>query len=210
MEADASLAVLRQRAAALQNVRGEATLKLTDAKGQTVSLDAAFVLDPPGRCRLRAWKFGQAVFDLTLDGERAWAYLPRDEAKPAAPGLRQAVGRWLTLLGGGEHAFDGDARTVGNTIVIRRTEPDTTTLEIIIDRPTLTPRTYRVRSDDNVERFRLELSDYRVANDGQLWPMTIRAVSATGTVEVLSRDVEMNTDIDAGAFKPPARAEALP
>ncbi|MDB5324499.1 MAG: hypothetical protein JWM57_68, partial [Phycisphaerales bacterium] len=112
-----SLAVVRTRLANVKSVRGEADMTLTDPKGQTVHLDGAYLLAAPSRARLRAWKLGQAVFDLTIREDGAWAYLPREEARPAAPGLRQSMGRWLGLLGGGDF-FIGDAELHGDTLTL--------------------------------------------------------------------------------------------
>ena len=209
LDTDAALATLRERTAALKNVRGEATIKLTNAKGESVNLDGAFVLAKPERARLRAWKFGQAVFDLTIDGEKAWAYLPREEAKPAVPGLRQSLGRWLALLSDGDGLFEGQAVERGGEIRVARPEGDGVVC-CAIDAATLTPRQYTLIDGRGQRRFRLVLSEYRPAADGQVWPSMLFAESETGTVEVRMRDVETNTDIDPAAFKPPARAEALP
>ena len=209
IDASASLAVIRTRLANVKTVRGEADMTLTDPKGQSVHLDGAYLLAAPSRARLRAWKLGQAVFDLTIREDGAWAYLPREEAKPAAPGLRQSMGRWLGLLGGGDF-FVGDAEVNADTLVLTRPEGDGLTLRCTVDRPTLTPRQYELFDKAGKSRFTLTLADYRNAGADQVWPMTITAKSEGGTVEIRTRDVEVNAELPEAAFQPPRRAEKLP
>lgn len=209
MDAAPSLAAVRERINGLKTVQGEATITLTKPYGDAVRLDGAYLLAPPGSARLRAWKLGTAVFDLTLRGGQAWAYVPRDEARPAAPNLRQSLGRWLTLIGDGE-LFTGEAEVIGDTIRLARPEGDGLTLRCEIDRPTLTPRRYTLVDSDGVERFSLTLADYRPATGGQVWPWSISAISASGVVDIRTSAVEVNSELPASAFTPPARAEALP
>jgi outer membrane lipoprotein-sorting protein len=204
-----SLAILRTRMADIKAVRGEATLTLTDPKGQTIHLDGAYLLAPPNRARLRAWKLGTAVFDLTIREDGAWAYLPREEAKPAAPNLRKSLNQWLDLLAGGEF-FAGDAEIKGNTLILTRPQPGDMTLRCTVDRPTLTPRLYELFDPQGVKRFTLTMSDYRPAGENQVWPMKIVAESEGGTIQLDTRDVEVNGELPAATFRPPSRAEKLP
>lgn len=201
-----SLAVVRTRLANVKTVRGEADMTLTDPKGQTVHLDGAYLLAVPSRARLRAWKLGQAVFDLTIREDGAWAYLPREEA---APNLRQSMGRWLGLLGGGDF-FVGDAEVTSDTLVLTRPEGDGLTLRCTVDRPTLTPRQYELFDTTGKSRFTLTLSDYRNSGTDQVWPMRITAKSEGGTVDIRTRDVEVNAELPEAAFRPPSRAVKLP
>ena len=208
--ADTARTILRTRLKNLRTVRGEATITLTDAKSQTVRLDAAYALQPPGRARLRAWKFGQAVFDLTLRDGDAWAYLPRDEAKPAAPDLRRSLGRWLELIADDAIFREPVGLEDGRNLYVSSKQPDGTTIECRIDRATVTPREYKLYDDHGVQRFTLTLADYRLYADDQVWPTTIVAKSEQGTFEVHAKDVEVNADLPDVTFKPPSRADKLP
>src|SRR5438105_2819264 len=78
MPPDQALKLLADRAHVIHAVTAQGTITLTRAKGDTVRLDAAVVLDPPTRARLRAWKFGHAVFDMTLTPEGLWLVAPDD------------------------------------------------------------------------------------------------------------------------------------
>ena len=209
-DADTARTILRTRLKNLRTVRGEATITLTDAKGQTVRLDAAYALQPPGRAHLRAWKFGQAVFDLTLRDGEAWAYLPREETKPAAPNLRRSLGRWLELIADDAVFRDPIESADNRNVYVSSTQPDGTHVDCRIDRATVTPRQYTLCDDKGVERFSLALSDYRQYADDQVWPTTIIARSAQGTFEVHAAEVEVNVELPEATFKPPSRAEKLP
>src|SRR4051812_47947752 len=74
----AAVATLARRAESIRSVRGTATITLTSATNQHVTLDAAIVADnDPAvpntlRLRIRTWKFGQAIFDLTAKPDGVW------------------------------------------------------------------------------------------------------------------------------------------
>ena len=59
------------------------------------------VAELPERLRIRAWKLGQPVFDLTLDGKEAWIFVPdrsrRDKILPAGASAVQ-IARGLSVL----------------------------------------------------------------------------------------------------------------
>ena len=207
---DTALTIIHTRLARFRSVRGEATMVLTDAKRQSIRLNAAFALRTPADVRLRAWKFGQAVFDLTLRDDEAWAYFPRDQAKPAAANLRRSLGEWLRLMTDNTlFASDVDAADFRHVFVQRR-QPDGTSVRCMIDRATCTPREYTLFDADGVQRFTLTLSDYRSYADNQVWPTTIVARSEQGVFEIHGTDIEVNTDLPDALFKPPSRAEKLP
>ena len=79
----AALRMLAERSASVRSVSAQAGLTLTRADGQSVNLDGAVVMAPPGRVRLRAWKFNQAIFDLTLTPDGLWVLTPDDPARRA-------------------------------------------------------------------------------------------------------------------------------
>jgi outer membrane lipoprotein-sorting protein len=210
-DAATSLQILRDRTAKIQNISGEAVIKLTDPKGESVHLDGAFVFQPPGRARLRAWKIGQPVFDLTILEDSIWALASRKEATPAMRGAGDTVKLWLRLLMN-DFGPDSKATIDDKTItVIRREEHNAgwSSVRAEIDRTTLITRRFIFETEKG-EQFNLELSDYRVISDDIVWPFAITATSSTGIIKMTSGNVEVNGQIPSTAFKPPTKAEKLP
>jgi outer membrane lipoprotein-sorting protein len=209
-----SLRVLAERAHAVRTVSGEGLLTLTRPDGESVRLDAVTVSAPPDKVRLRAWKFGQAVFDLTLNDTGVYLITPEDSShkqqiQSAGVSAAQLARTWSLLSGG---YFDGPGLTVsstGNDDLRLRRQVDGQTVLCDVDRPTLTPRRYTLVDPQGRKRFTLTLDRYTLIN-GIPWPRRTTAVSDTGTIVVDLRSVDLNTDLPPGAFKPPRRAEKLP
>jgi outer membrane lipoprotein-sorting protein len=203
-----SLNVMRKRSSKIKDISGEGAITLTDPKGQSVRLDAAFVFAPPDRARVRAWKFGQAVLDLTVIPEATFLFLPRkdghaDQLRSASGDTGKAVREWLRLLSRGVDDTD-DVRESGPQLIVKSPK----SLVEYIDRKTLTPRRYVSLDTAGHERFSLTLDQYRTVGD-TVWPMRIEANSPSGLVRIDMRDIELNNAPDT-AFKPPSRAERLP
>ncbi len=213
--------LMAEHAAELQSVQSEARMILTAADGNSVTLDGAIVAAPPDRFRLRAWKLGHAVLDLTLTPEGVWlkADENREKGTGAAAGLGSIsaggiVGPWSLLTGGLfdqpcvsrpaqiEIADDG-----GSTFIFRRFADRTgaTSITCEIDRRTLTTRRCAVLDESGVERAVLTLGDYRNFG-GIVFPARIDASGADGTVLILLDDPEFNTPLPPNAFVPPAGA----
>ena len=57
------ITAMRDRSRAVRTVSASGIITLTRAGGESVRLDGAIAMQPPDRARLRAWKFGRAVFD---------------------------------------------------------------------------------------------------------------------------------------------------
>jgi outer membrane lipoprotein-sorting protein len=212
MDPAASLATMRDRANGVRDISGQGAVTLTDARGGSVRLDAAFVFAPPDRARVRTYKFGQAVLDLTVTPNELWLFVPRkderaDQLRAAAGSTGRAVRQWLELLAGGDAAAGGEAEVVGDRIVVMQSQDGLTTRSEI-DRATLTARKFMIIDSTGKQQFTLTLTNYRQVGPA-VWPSKIRAVSPTGTIDIESRDVEANVAPPA-AFTPPARAERLP
>jgi len=213
MDAQHSLDVIRQRSAQVRDISGEGTIVLTDAKGQSIRFDAAFVMAPPDRARVRAWKFGQAVLDLTLVPEGTWIYLPRGEdehaeqLRSASRSATRAVRQWLRLLGDQVDAPGARGRIDGSHLIVTRSMDDGMTLTTTMNRDTLTARRHVLADSSGRERFMLTLDRYEVLGP-TVWPRRVEARSETGTITVELRDVELN-DAPGNAFKPPSRAQRV-
>ena len=192
-----------------KSVQAQATIELTDAKRQTVQLDAALLLSAPDRVRLRAWKFGTAVFDLTVQGQRAWAFIPRDEARPAVAPARKSIVQWFALLEGDLAAPNSRLSQSADALTIE-TPSDDGALRSTIDRRTLTVVRYEYVDSANKVRFTLQLADYHAQPDGSPWPMSIVAKSDQGIVAIRFSDVTLNEALPPDLLNPPSRAVVLP
>jgi outer membrane lipoprotein-sorting protein len=209
-----SLEIIRARSNGVRDVAGEGTITLTDPNGRSVRLDAAFVLAPPDRARVRAWKFGQAVLDLTMVRHETWVFSQRsdegaDRLRSSIADAQIALREWVRML---SSSFDehGTARELGAEISVTSHAKLGGSMIAFIDRRTLTPRQYVLRDENDREHFTLTLDRYRAIGDGNVvWPMRIKAKSRTGTIRIDLRDVELNV-APPNAFKPPARAGRLP
>jgi hypothetical protein len=206
-----ALHVLDERARAVKSVSARSVLTLTRPDGQTVRLDGAVVMAPPDRLRLRAWKFNQAVFDLTLTPDGLWVVTPDDPSRrqkvlPASLSAAQLGREWALLSG----SFFGDpgltVRDAGDRLVVSRSLDDGRTVMCDVDRGTLTPRRYRMFDPAGRARFTLTLGDYGVFN-GIAWPTRLDARSGEGRIGIRLDDVELNGELAPNAFKPPRRAE---
>ena len=213
----ASLQIIRDRWSQRESISGSGAITLDDAKaGGAARLDAAFVFAPPDRARVRAWKFGQAVLDLTVTGEATWLYVPRGGGDDRAAQLRaasadagRAVRDWLGLLFGELDAPGASVTASASKLLVTRPARDgALRLVCTIDRATLTPRRYELIDPlTGQRRFDLTLAQYRQAGP-TVWPMQIVATSESGRIIVEMRDVRID-DAPPDAFRPPARAERL-
>jgi len=209
-----ALKVLRDRARAIHTISAQGLITLTRGDGNTVALDAVVVMQPPDRARLRAWKFGQAVFDMTLTPDGLWIIVPkndehRQEILAAGSSTARLTRQWLQLMTG---SFDGPRLSIrrnGGTLVLSEPNDYGATMICEIDRKTLTPRRYVMKDPGGIDRFSLVLGNYAEFG-GIVWPRKVQAVSESGRILVELRDVEINSDLPPGAFHPPARAEKLP
>jgi outer membrane lipoprotein-sorting protein len=198
----------------VHSLTGEGLITLTRPDGESVRLDAAMAMQPPERARMRAWKFGRAVFDLTVTPQGVWAVIPDDPKRKeqmtsAGVSAAKLAKTWSVLSGG---FFDGaglKAETRGSMLIVRRETPDEPVVICEVDRATLTPRRYSMLDDRGVTRFTLSLAQYRQFGS-VVWPTRLTAVSDSGTVEIELRDVEINPELEPAAFVPPKRAEKLP
>ena len=204
-----SLDRIAERGRSVEDVTGKGTLTLADGDGGSVRLDVVYVLSPPGRARVRAWKFTRAVFDLTLRDGEVWLYAPR--AQGAEDGLArfgEAVAAWLALLGGDLRGPGTTAEVDGDRLIVRRPMPGGLTLRGAIDRDTLTPRRYEGVDEEGRVRFRLRLGGYRPLGE-TVWPEVIEASSGGGTVRVEARQLDADV-APPTAFDPPRRARRIP
>jgi hypothetical protein len=213
MSDDEALATIADRQASVRTITAQCDLDLIDAQGQQVRLEGALAAQPPERLRLRAWKFGQAVFDLTLADGKVWVLVPEEgptagrmdvEKMPA-----RQVGDALRLLG---PEYFRAARPIGgdkNTLIVQGAPLDQREVRCEIDRKSLTPRRYVVAGGSNPSNSELKLDDYTMAG-GLPWPRRMRLRSPSGDVLIRIHELEINGEVQPGAFRPPSRARVLP
>jgi outer membrane lipoprotein-sorting protein len=207
-----ALHILRDRADAVKTVTATGDITLSRRSGDSVRLDLAMVAQNPGHLRLRAWKLGRAVFDLTLTPEGLWLLTPDDPSlkqKARSGGLdaAQLARSWATFSGA---LFDRADLTLhrGDRALEVTAPSDDATIFCHVDNRTLTPRQYEVKDPSGVTRFTLRLSGYRTV-DGIPYATRYDATSDSGTIRIDLRDVELNTDLAPAAFTPPRRAEKV-
>jgi hypothetical protein len=217
MSDEQSLQTIASRAEKTKTVTAEGLITLRDPDGQTVRLDAAIVMRPPEELRLRAWKFSQAVFDLTLTPQGAWLIAPQDpqrraQVQTAGVGAAKLARTWAILAGG----FFSDPRvkvkvmrSTNDRLLVEKEQDDGTNIFCAIDRATLTPRVYRLVDPNGTTRFELTLDHYAQFDD-IVWPTRVSAKSDRGEILINLKTVEINGEIPDRAFVPPRRAEKLP
>ena len=213
-DAASSVKLIAQHAKQVHSLTGEGLITLKRPDGESVRLDAAMAMQPPERARIRAWKFGRGVFDLTVTPQGVWAVIPEDPKRKeqitsAGVSAAKLAKTWSVLSGGFFESSGLTAENRGSKLMVRRETPGEAMVVCEVDRPTLTPRKYSMLDDKGVTRFTLSLEQYRQFGP-VVWPTKLTAVSESGAVEIELRDVEINPELEAAAFVAPRRAEKLP
>jgi outer membrane lipoprotein-sorting protein len=243
----AAVQTLSQRAQSIHSVRATGTLVLTSADNQHVTLDAAIVAQIPLRAsggggrvfetgggesaatgedrtavslRIRTWKFGQAIFDLTAKPEGIW--IASDSGRDAEPKsddrLRslkpETISQAWNLFFGDFFSRPGLTYidTPGRTFSLERHD-NGTTIDCDVDRATLTARQYRITDDHGRVRQTLTLARYQELGEPPTttpWPMLIIANGDEGQVQVRFDEVEVNPELEEAVFTPPKRAVKQP
>jgi outer membrane lipoprotein-sorting protein len=216
----AAITELARRAQSIHAIRATATLVLISADNQHVTLDAAIVAEnapstsAPNclRLRIRTWKFGQAIFDLTAKPDGIWLAAdtgggpPTNQDRLRSLKPEQIAQAWNLFFG---DYFSRPGLAVGlshenRTLTVQRKGTDAK-VRCIIDMDTLTPREYSIRDLDGHVHQTLTLSRYKLI-DNTAWPMQVIARGDQGVIEVRFDDVEINPDLEDAVFTPPQRA----
>jgi hypothetical protein len=201
MSYDDARPILRGHMPETLTVQGQLTL--SEPK-QSIQLDAAMVIRQPSEMRLRAWKFGQAVFDLTVRPDGVYAYSGRKEVDPES--LKRIAGSitsWLQLLA----PLSPDAipkETTQDEWVFERQIAEARVLTHV-DRRTLVVTRHEM-FDGQARRASIELSKY-VLRGSVPWPGQI--VVSEGKRQIKLNTSSLRTDVAPKAFEPPRRAERL-
>lgn len=223
-----ALAVIAERLDAVKRVTATADIVLTDARGESVSLDGAFVAEMPDRARLRAWKFGTAVLDLTITPDGVWAIVPEREgggevsqlsAMGVARSLEMATGAFFRTA----HAIEG--ASTADVLVVQGRAMGVDAVQCEIDRATLTPRRYTIVAEtgDSPQEMMLTLDRYDMVKDQDAvslmselrgpavaWARRVTFSGPKGEIVLRFGDVELNGDVEPSSFAAPRRAVRLP
>ncbi len=209
-----SLDVVAARVEAVRTLSAECDLTLTDPAGESVRLDGAIAAAFPDRLRMRAWKFGNAVFDITVAAGRTWILAddaPRTPQQPDA-GVWAAVDRLPSAIGllGAEYfrsARVTDDRRGLLTVTGPAFEGVDATCEI--DRTTLTVRRLTFANDESASTRWVSFDRYHLI-DAVVWPTRVRFSGPEGVIFLRFREVQLNGTLAESAFVPPRRAIEQP
>jgi outer membrane lipoprotein-sorting protein len=202
-----------ERASAVRTVSSTCLITLTRPDGQSVALDGILLSEKPDRLRLQASKFGQKLFDLTLNADGLFVRIDdpsrKDKVVPASLSAGRFAQEWQMFQGGFFRlpglSVDGSGP---KQFTARAQLSDGRRVVCDIDRDTLLPRRYRMFDPQNVERFTLSIPRYRLIN-GVPYPDLMVALSDQGTIQISQREVELNVELPPAAFKAPRGAEKV-
>jgi len=210
-DADA-LRVIAARLDTVKSISASTDLTLTDASGRSVSMDGAFVASPPGQARLRAWKLGTPVLDITILPDGIWAFAVARNGAPVtdmaglpATGVSQSVELLSGAFFARAHAAE-DASTRTELVAVG-SGFGSSDVRCEIDRATLTPRRFVIGTGGT--KVELSLAQYELVGDVP-WARRMEFLAPTGTIVIRLADIELNGELPASAFVPPKRATRLP
>jgi hypothetical protein len=169
---------------------------------------------PDKRVRLRAWKFNQAVFDLTLTPDGTWIEMPADpdrrtQVLPASVSAEQ-LARAISLFGP-DVLTDPDLQvldTGGDEFRFRRPADGGQMFVGRVQRSTLVIRQYQLLGPSGNTRFTLDLKNYSNFG-GVIFPTELVALNDGNKIEVSLEEIVVNEPLPPRAFVPPRRAEKL-
>lgn len=209
---------LARRADRVQRVMSAGTMRLETGEGESVRLDVALLASGDDRFRLRAWKLGRAVFDLTRDGDTLWLWHANQDADaqagtggPALPNAAQLSAGWRLVCG---HIFAEAPDTLKTGDPLTATyglapQAPGAVAQLAIDRDSQTVTRITILGPAGETRAVYEPARYRLI-DGVPWPTQLALRSEGVAFEITLDDVELNGELPAGAFDPPRDARKLP
>jgi hypothetical protein len=208
----APLDVLRADSAALRTFAASGRLLLETHQSDAIQLEVALVLRSPDAQRVRAWKFGKAVFDAGAIGADAWMETDASVESSDALGLDYSqLVEAVSFLSG---KFFATAREAGSSPDGLAFEAPTGegdrpgVIRSVVDRDTLTVRSFALLDEQGVERYRLTLDDYREIN-GLVIARRLTGHGEEGRFTLRLDHIEVNEDLAPGAFDPPPGARKV-
>jgi hypothetical protein len=211
-DADAIKTIWR-RQDSLRRISAECTVLLVDGDGSRASLDGVLVAERPNRLRIRAWKLGQAVFDLILKDDQVWLYQPRNgrraEGFDAQHLPHQQLKEAWDLLGPAYFETAVPIENQAGQLSTRGTLFGNGDIDCDIERSTLTPTRFTFPGSNEGPSQQLLLSHY-VSIESHVWPGRVQLLGPQGSLIIRFNDTEINGDIPSTAFTPPRRAKRIP
>lgn len=205
------LALIEKRWRDAGPLNTECTLTFHRPDGDSLSLNAALVARPPEALRLRAWKLGRAVLDLTLRRDGTWIWTAKRASDATEKLLTSDLidGPWAAVwprLGGLLSDPAAEIETAGGGFVVRGALAEGGLLEAEIDAGQRVLEEYRLLDEDGKITGRLRFAGYRDI-DGEPWPTRLVAENELGRLEIEFDELVFGEDLPATAFEPPPRAE---
>lgn len=204
-----ALWIMSERSGRVRTIAGSCRVLLREAGGPSVSLDGAVAARAPDHFRLRAWKVGRPVLDVTISPDGVWVLA----AERAPEQIDSAVFKrvWEMLTG----TFGDEAEVLATkpALCVRAWLGAGATVTAEIDPNTLTARRYEFAGPDGAVVHSLTMDRYGVLSletGAIVWPRRVIAEGAEGRVTVLFDDIEFNGEPAPGAFVPPRRAVRRP
>lgn len=209
--------ILIERQDAIESVQTQLKFRITTPppESKTHTLDAALVIRGDDHLRLRAWKLGQTIFDLTANPDGTFI-VASDEMTDRAPDAEKDLARLAdqlgTMLRGPDwrtadfvHTPFSEAKHYG-TVVHPLTAhwPHGTA---VIDEDTLALSSLAFRQTDHSGD--IELTTQYTQYQGLYWYRQVSATGPFGTIKLNFYDVELNGELNPRAFKPPRRAKMI-
>lgn len=210
-DADNAMAVMSRRAERVHTIAGACDLALTDRQGDTMRLDAAIAARLPDYLRLRAWKLGQAAFDLLSSPDGLWV-ATRDEALSEALEADRFIEAWMVAATGRPPratAYDDNGGREFTVIGLQEHAGVAWTVRCVIDRSTLLPRRYMLEDETGAEQYVLQVGRYRCIG-GITWPTRITGRAAGREFTLEMTNPIFNEETAPGAFEPPHGAVRRP
>jgi hypothetical protein len=208
-----AMALMARRDAAIRTFSATCRLLLDSSAGK-IELRGVIVAHPPDRLRIRAWKFSQAVFDVTMNPDGLYVFA-KEQHDAASAELSRVTHRELadaaTLLPGfsAKAAWRiGDVGR-GSFTRIRAVDQQKGVMACEVDKGTLTTRRCDFRATGGSVQQSLAFADYRIIG-GVPWPMRVSGSGSGGSFLIVFDDVHLNEDLPANVFAPPRRAVKQP
>ncbi len=213
-DAPTALRTMSRRDGGIRTFWASCRILLESGAGR-VELTGALVAQPPRRLRLRAWKFSQAVLDITLNDDGLFV-LDKNRSKNTSDNLQRVnharFVEAIALLPGFERdaAWQAGENSDGDEFLITRPSPDQGgAIECTVDKDTLVRKRCVYRDDGGHIRQSLSFDAYAIVGD-TVWPMHVEGSGESGSFALLFDRIDVNVELAARAFDPPRRAVKQP
>ena len=199
---------INERAQSLNTVLAVGDIILTKADGKSsVTLEAALLLENSDYLKLRAWKAGQVVMDITYTPESVWVWT--SQQAPELTFTRAALTQLVAAMRGQVPTNAEQISENEHWITASATLENGAPIQFRIHKPTLTITQFTYFDKQQTRRQTLVMDQYDLINH-QPWPRRIRAEGEMGFMLINLREVEINEPLPPHAFVPIDRAVRQP